>query len=159
MTDNVIFFIYDGSDAGRDYANADIVDIQDGWLQSPLTGLWRLRCPSLPPGAPFLLVRIWSITKAECVFLMDTETSGGSVQSKRVWQLRQQEVPADIKTYFASHRWVGFARGPSLDPEDNKAIEETYSTQVDGDFVIHWSDACSWMVTKKGHDTACSHTG
>src|SRR5262245_5886718 len=110
MTNNVIFSIYDGSDAGRDYKQFDIVDIQDGWIESPPgSGSWRLRCPTLPPAAPFWLVRVWFITKAQCSFLMDTVESGGSVQTKRAWNIRQQNVPNGIKNYFIANKWVGFA--------------------------------------------------
>jgi hypothetical protein len=156
MTNNVIFSIYDGSDAGRDYNQFDIVDIQDGWIQSPSTGVWRLRCPTLPPAAPFYSVRVWNITKAQCSFLMDTVTTGGSVQTKRAWLLRQQNVPNDIKNYFTGHRWVGFASGPTLDADDNAAINAAYGAQVTGDFVIPWSQACDWMRSKQGNQSACS---
>ena len=156
MTNNVIFSIYDGSDAGRDYKSGDIVDIQDGWIQSPSTGQWRLRCPTLPPGPPFWLVRVWQVTKAQCSFLMDVDQAGGSVNTKRKWNIRTQEVPNNIRNYFSSHLWVGFASGPTLDAEDNAAIQAAYGTQVNGDFVIPWSQACTWMRSKQGNQNACS---
>lgn len=156
MTNNAIFSIYDGSDAGRDYKQFDIVDIQDGWIQSPSTGEWRLRCPTLPPAPPFYLVRVWQITKAQATFLMDVETNGGAVVTKRKWQIRQQNVPNNIKNYFIANRWVGFAAGAPLDADDTAAIQAAYGSQVTGDFVILWSQACDWMRSKQGNQSACS---
>src|SRR5262245_54402307 len=126
MTNNVIFYVYDGTDPGRDYKNGDIVDIQDGWHQSPSTGVWTLRCPTLPPAPPYFLVRVWGVTKSQCSFLMDSDAPGGSMNTKRVWQIRTQDVPVDIRNYFTAHRWVGFASGGTLDSEDNAAIQAAY---------------------------------
>jgi hypothetical protein len=140
---NVIFFIYDGSDAGRDYRAGDIVDIQDGVrLQN---GVEVIRQPFLPPAAPFWLVRVWGVTKAECQFLMDVDYNGESLRTKRLWQIRNQNVPAAVRNYFAAHRFAGFG-----DPVD----VAFYGATVAGDSVIQWADARTWMYNKNAHITA-----
>lgn len=142
---NVIFTIYDGSDAGRDYKAGDIVDIQDGVRVNPTTGGESLRQPFLPPAAPFWLVRVWGVTKAECQFLMDVDVDGQSVRTKRLWQIRNQNVPAAIRNYFTSHRFVGFG-----DPID----VAKYGSVVTGDTVIQWATARTWMYNKTTKTTA-----
>lgn len=142
-----IFYLYDPTGNTRtDYSLYDIVDIADDTRIGD-DGQPVMRFPALPPavGQPFL-VRVAGVTKAESVFLTETELNNdNSVKTKRLWTLRTQNVPVAIRNYMAAHRFCGFGGAADV---------ANYGSIVSGDTVIQWADARTWMYNKTTKTTA-----
>lgn len=140
-----IIVLRDSDRGTNDYKQGDIVDIMEDTRYDEAGNLVR-REPALPPAPPFWYVRVAGATKTQLQFLADVEyNADGTISKKRLWQLRQQSVPAAIKNYFLAHGFCGFGN-----PED----VAHYSATVAGDTVIQWSDARTWMFNKTAKTTA-----
>jgi len=95
------------------------------------------------------VARVWGVTKSQVVFLMASEYAGKSMVTKRVWQLRTQSVPSNIRNYINAHRFVGF--GAAV---DNPYPNGSSPTVNAGDFTLTWAQVSPWFYNKSTRQTA-----